>query len=128
MHAQITLVGRLIADPETKFLDSGKSKTTLKVAVNHAGRKPEGQQYPNSDVYAAEIWGARGETACQYFKKGDHVFVTGRLEVTKGRDNGYFLNVRFAEWSFCGSRQSTGNEQGGGEPAADFDDLSSIPF
>lgn len=91
-------------DPETKFFDSGKSKTVIKVSVNHSGRKPEGQQYPNSDVYESEVWGQRGELAANKLRKGDSVFVTGRLEVTKGNEGKFYLNVRNAEWAFVGGK------------------------
>lgn len=120
MHAQLTGIGRLIADPETKFFDGGKSKTTMRVAVNHQGRKPEGQQYPNSDIYYVEIWGNRGETAANKLSKGDSVFFTGRLEVTS-KDGKYYLNVRNAEWSFTGGKsQGQQQEQGGGYDAEEL--------
>lgn len=107
MHAQIALVGRLMFDPETKFQESGNSKTGLKVSVNHGGRKPEGQQYPTSDIYSCEVWGKRGETAANFLKKNDRVFVTGRLEVNEHQGKTY-LNVRDAEWAFTGSKRAEG--------------------
>lgn len=110
---QISGVGRLIKDPETKFLDGGKSKTTLSVSVNHQGRKPEGQQYPNSDIYSAEIWGPSGEAAANHLKKGNNVFITGRLECTKG-EKGDWKNVKDAKWEFAESRrQEQGDDEGG---------------
>lgn len=124
MHAQITGIGRLIADPDTKFFDGGKSKTTLRVAVNHSGKKPEGQQYPNSDIYYVEVWGAKGEAAANLLGKGDSVFFTGRLETGKGKEGGVFLVVKFAEWSFTGGakpRQESNYEEGGY-------DADSVPF
>lgn len=121
MHAQITGIGRLITDPDTKFFDGGKSKTTLRVAVNHSGRKPEGQQYPSSDIYYVEAWGQRGETAANKLSKGDSVFFTGRLETSKGKEGAVFLVVKFAEWSFTGGKsQGQQQEQGGGYDAEEL--------
>lgn len=120
MPAQLSAVGRLIADPETKFFDSGRSKTTLRVAVNHQGKKPEGQQYPDSDIYYAEVWGPRGETAANKLTKGESVWITGRLETSKGKDD-RFLNVKNAEWDFVGGkRESKSQEQGGGYDAEEL--------
>lgn len=110
MHAQITLIGRLMFDPETKFPENGgNSKTGFKVSVNHGGKKPDGQQYPSSDVYSVECWGRRGETAANYLKKGDSVFVTGRLEVNSHEGKTY-LNVRNGEWAFSGNRRQEAND------------------
>jgi single-stranded DNA-binding protein len=124
MHAQITGIGRLITDPDTKFFDGGKSKTTLRVAINHSGKKPEGQQYPNSDIYYVEVWGPKGEAAANKLSKGDSVFFTGRLETSKGKEGGTFLTVKFAEWSFTGGaprpKQDGGYEEGGWDADVPF--------
>ncbi len=114
MRAKVTGIGRLIADPEFKSVGSnGATKTTMRVAVNHGGKKPEGQQYPSSDIYYVEVWGAQGEVAANKFAKGDSVFFSGTLETSKGKDGGVFLNVRNAEWSFTGSKSEAKQEQGG---------------
>lgn len=126
MPVQIAGVGRLIADPDSKFFDSGKSRTTLRVAVNHSGKKPEGQQYPNSDVYYVEVWGPRGETAANKLSKGESVWFTGRLETSKGKEGATFLTVKFAEWEFVGgaSRPKQESEPQGEEGY----DADLIPF
>lgn len=117
MHAQITGIGRLIADPELRT--AGQSlKASLTVAVDHQ-RKKEGQQYKDSDVYSVEVWGARGESAVNMLNKLDTVFFTGRLETSKGSDGRTFLNVRNAEWSFTGSKRQN-------EPAPQV--AEEIPF
>jgi single-stranded DNA-binding protein len=124
MHAQITGIGRLIADPDFKSVgNNGATKTTLRVAVDHQGPKPDGAQYKPSDVYYVEIWGKRGEAATNSLSKGERVFFTGRLETSKGKDGGVFLNVRNAEWSFTGGKaESKPQEQEGGY------DAEALPF
>lgn len=104
MYAQITINGKVTKDPETKFLNGEMSKTIITVRVYHRGKKPDGQQYPDSDIYSAEVWGPSGEAAANHLRKGELVFVTGRLEVTKG-DKGSWLNVRNANWDFTGSKR-----------------------
>lgn len=104
MFAAVTIIGRLIADPEQREVGS-TTKTQLKVSVNHGGKKPEGQQYPDSDVYTCEVWGPRGENACRLLTKGDPVFVTGRLEHVKGEKGGW-LTIRNADWSFTGNKRA----------------------
>lgn len=105
MHAQITAIGKLIADPQLRTAGQ-RIKAVLTVAVDHQ-RKKEGQQYPDSDVYTVEVWGNRGEAAVNMLQKLDRVFFTGRLETSKGQDGRTFLNVRNAEWSFTGPKAKT---------------------
>lgn len=104
MHAQITGIGRLIADPELRTTPAGKLITKMAVAVDHQMKK-DGQQYRDSDIYSIDIWGNRGETAVNMLRKGDRVFFTGRLETSKSQDGKTFLNVRNAEWSFTGGKR-----------------------
>jgi len=71
-------IGRLGRDPEMKYLDSGKAKTTINIAVPRVTKK-EGQQ--NCDWITVEFWGSRAEMIGQDFKKGSRIGVYGRLNV-----------------------------------------------
>lgn len=127
MHAQITAIGRLIADPELRTTPSAKIVAKLAVAVDHQFKK-EGQQYPDSDVYYAEVWGNRGEAAVNMLRKGDRVFFTGRLETSKGQEGRTFLNVRNAEWSFTQAKSQRTEEPPTGAAMEIAPDLETLPF
>jgi single-strand DNA-binding protein len=68
---QTTLVGRLTADPVLRHTKSGKSVTTIRIAVND-GDEPS--------FHSVVVWNRTAEVVCQFLKKGRLVEVTGRQQ------------------------------------------------
>ena len=67
---QVTLVGRLCADPVLRHTKSGKPVTTIRVAVN----PPEGE----ATFHSVVVWNRSAEVICEYRRKGRRVEVIGR--------------------------------------------------
>jgi len=68
---QVTLVGRLCADPVLRHTKSGnKPVTTIRVAVN----PPEGE----ATFHSVVVWNRGAEVVCEYLRKGRRVEVLGR--------------------------------------------------
>jgi single-strand DNA-binding protein len=67
---QVTLVGRLCADPVLRHTKSGKPVTTVRIAVN----PPEGE----ASFHSVVVWNRSAEVLCEYLRKGRAVEVTGR--------------------------------------------------
>jgi single-strand DNA-binding protein len=67
---QVTLVGRLCADPVLRRTKSGKAVTTVRIAVN----PPEGE----ASFHSVVVWNRTAEVLCEYLRKGRAVEVTGR--------------------------------------------------
>lgn len=112
MINNITLMGRLTADPELKTTTSGLSVTTFSIAVDRAfARSGEERQ---TDFINIVAWRQNAEFICRYFKKGNMIALTGSLQSRSYEDrNGnrrtaYEVVVDRA--SFCGSK----SEMGGG--------------
>ena len=76
----VTLVGRTGQDPEVKYYESGKVRTTFSLAVNRwdAASKSE-----VTDWYNIEVWDKQAETAGEYIKKGRLLAIDGRLRFNK---------------------------------------------
>lgn len=75
----VTLVGNLVKAPEQYTFASGKTKTTMRIAVtNPPGQKDDGPEQ-SSDFYRVEVWGRLAELASKYLLKGHQVGVSGRL-------------------------------------------------
>ena len=66
----ITLAGRLVADPVLGQTKSGKSVTTIRLAVN----PPEG----DATFHRVVVWNRTAEVVCQYMRKGRLVQIVGR--------------------------------------------------
>lgn len=74
------LTGNLGRDPELKYLDNGKAVANFTVAVRQPRR--QGQEQPARWVEVA-VWGKAAEYVGNYVRKGDKVFLYGRVEAPK---------------------------------------------
>ncbi len=75
--ANVSLVGNLVKAPEQIQFSSGRTKTTLVVAVNGMGKAPN--KANTADFYRVETWGKLADLAAKYLNKGNQVTVSGRL-------------------------------------------------
>lgn len=73
----ISIVGNLVRPPEQVYFASGRTKTTILVAVQSGGRASKTTE--TTDFYRVETWGKLAELASKYLSKGRQVGVSGRL-------------------------------------------------
>ncbi len=76
----VVIVGRVGQDPEIKYFESGKVKTTFSVAVSRWDYKTKSEA---TDWFNIELWDKQAEVAGEYVKKGRQVCIDGRLAVSK---------------------------------------------
>lgn len=69
----ISLVGRLTADPELKQTQSGISVTSFSIAVDRPGSKD------TTDFLPIVAWRQTAEFVCRYFQKGQRIGLIGKL-------------------------------------------------
>ena len=79
----VVLVGRAGQDPEMRYFDSGKVKTSFSVAVNRWDNKSKSEV---TDWFSVELWDKVAEVAGEYVKKGKLVALEGRLQASKWQD------------------------------------------
>ena len=79
----VVIVGRAGQDPDVKYFESGKVKTTFSLAVNRWDSKTKGEV---TDWFNIELWDKLAEIAGEYVKKGKLVAVDGRLAMSKWND------------------------------------------
>ena len=79
----VVLCGNLTADPEMKYIPSGKAVTTMRMAVNNGyGDKQD------TLFITATAWGKTAENVSQFLKKGSNVGITGRLKLDTWEKDG----------------------------------------
>ena len=88
MVNSVILVGRAGRDPEMRYFESGRVKTTFSVAVNRPTKEKE------TDWFDIEIWGRQAEIAGEYVRKGSLIGVEGRLDFSRWTDDQGNKNVR----------------------------------
>ena len=72
----VSLVGRLTADPEIKHTQSGTAYTRFSVAVDRPVKQGEEKQ---ADFIPLVAWGKTAEFICKYFSKGQRIGLTGSI-------------------------------------------------
>ena len=76
---QLTIIGNLTRDPETRQTQDGKSVCNFTVAVNR--RKTQQNQNPEADFFRVSAWNQLGENCGKYLAKGRKVAVVGPVSV-----------------------------------------------
>lgn len=127
----LTLMGRLTADPELRTTTNGNSVATFTVAVDRGyGDKKE------TDFVPCVAWRKTGEFVHNYFVKGDTIAVVGSLTSRRYEDKN---GAKRTAWEclvekayFCGAKArgttdiaaaATAGEYNKDAPEIDDDDL-----
>lgn len=118
---RVFLMGNLTRDPQQRFLPSGQSVVELGLATNRKYTAQNGEKREEVTFVDIEVWGKTAEVIAKYFKKGNPIFVEGRLKFdswqTKEGEKRSKLKVVLDRFEFLGGGQ--GRAQDGG--SADLD-------
>ena len=71
-------VGRIVADPEVKELETGKKVSSITVAVPRSYKNADGEY--ETDFIDCTLWNEIANSTAEYCRKGDMIGVKGRLE------------------------------------------------
>jgi single-strand DNA-binding protein len=75
------IVGNVSRDPELRTTGSGQQVLTLGVATNDRWKdKSSGEDRERSEFHNVVIWGNLAEEVERHIKKGNRVYVTGRVQ------------------------------------------------
>ena len=84
---KIMLIGNLGRDPEMNYTPSGTPVTHFSLAVRRVGSKsPTGERQDETDWFNITFFNKLAEVSNQYLKKGQKVYVEGRLQIRKYTD------------------------------------------
>jgi len=79
MYQKVTIIGNLGQEPETRFLQSGSSVCSFSIATNRRWTNSDGTPGEERIWWRASAWGKLGEICQNYLKKGQLVFLEGRM-------------------------------------------------
>lgn len=77
----ITLMGRLVRDPELRHTNSGTAVTSFTIAVEHRA-----SQETHTDFIDIVAWKGTAEFVSKYFTKGQMIALHGRLSIREWTD------------------------------------------
>lgn len=86
MVNKVTLIGNLGADPEVRRLESGVAVAKLRIATNENYRDKNGEWQTQTEWHSVVVWRWLAERAEQYLKKGNLVYIEGKLTSRKYQD------------------------------------------
>ena len=109
----VVLIGRLVRDPELKYLQTGTANCTFTLAVDRGLSKDkkaelESKGQPTADFIRIVVWGKSAENCANYLAKGRLVGIQGRINTgSYTKDDGTKMyttdvvanQVEFLEWA-----------------------------
>ena len=115
---KVMIIGNLTRDPELRYTPKGQAVVDLALAMNRRyvvdGEKREEVTYVD-----VTFWGKGAEIISQYMKKGNPMYIEGRLRLDQWDDKESGkkqsrLKITGEEFQFLGGKGESGGSQGGG--------------
>lgn len=83
---KVELIGNVTRDPEVRYTPSGKAVATFSIATNRTWRTDAGENKEEVEFHRIVAWDKLAETIGQYVKKGNPLYVEGRIQTRKWKD------------------------------------------
>lgn len=111
---KVILLGNLGQDPEIRFLPSGTKVANISIATTESYTNKEGQRVDQTEWHRVELWDGLAGIAEQYLKKGNQVYIEGKIRSEEYQDkNGNTARsykIRATSMNLIGSRDSSQSE------------------
>jgi single-strand DNA-binding protein len=121
---KVILIGNLGKDPEITRLESGVKKAVFSLATTEVYRNKEGEKVNHTEWHNIVLWRGLAEVAENYLKKGNTVFVEGRIRRREYEDKDgvkkYVFEILGDNMTMLSSGPRPATEQG--EPAGEKDE------
>ena len=121
---KVILIGNLGQDPEARFTPQGTAVTNLSIATNESWKDQSGEMQDRTEWHRVVMYGRMAETATEYMKKGQMVYVEGRLHTREWEDQNQIkrktTEIRCDNFTMLGRRSDApaGQSQGGMPPSS----------
>ncbi|AQG81881.1 single-stranded DNA-binding protein [Spirosoma montaniterrae] len=103
---KVILIGNVGNDPDVRYLDGGSVVAKFSVATNERYTTRTGEQVESTEWFRVEVWNDQAKTVEKYVRKGQQIYVEGRLRTEtytdrEGKER-FALNVRATTFQFLG--------------------------
>jgi single-strand DNA-binding protein len=83
---RVTLVGRLGKDPELRYSPSGQAVARFSLATDESRKDQQGNWQQETTWHNIILWGAAAERAGEQLKKGNLVYIEGKISQRQWED------------------------------------------
>jgi single-strand DNA-binding protein len=83
---KVILLGNLGSDPEVRYLDSGSVVAKFNIATSEAYTTKGGERVEQTEWHKIELWDNLAKTAEQYLRKGNTVYIEGKIKTEQWTD------------------------------------------
>lgn len=83
---KVMIIGNVGREPELRFLPSGNPVANFSVASNRQWNSSDGEKHNATEWFNIVAWGSLAEICAKQLKKGQQVYIEGRLQTRKWDD------------------------------------------
>jgi len=120
---KVMLIGNLGSDPEVRSTTGGNRVATFSLATSRQWNSANGEKQEKTEWHRCVVWNAKGtglaDVVEKYVKKGDKLFVEGRIEYRQWQDKEnqtrYSTEINVRELVMLGGGRGAGGGGGGGD-------------
>ena len=126
---KIMLIGNVGNDPDVRTTSSGTPIANMSLATTRKWKDGSGEQKEKTEWHRLTVWGKLVDVVERYVKKGDRLYVEGRIEYSESESDGqkkYWTDVNVFEMLMLGST-GAGDQGGGGRGGGFQGDSSPAP-
>lgn len=122
---KVMLIGNLGADPEVRSTAGGNRVATFSLATSRSWNGPSGERQEKTEWHRCVVWNTKtsqlADIVERYLKKGDKVYVEGRIEYRQWQDKDnqtrYSTEINVRELIMLSGRGGGGLEATDGDSA-----------
>lgn len=123
---KVTLIGNLGDDPETKWTRNDTCVVTLRLATTAVWKDRDGNKQENTEWHRVTAFGKQAEVIDEYSRKGDQLYIEGRLHYDKYDDKEgitrYTTDIILEEFQFLNSKKDDRDDRRSSSSRRDRDD------
>jgi len=131
----VTLIGNVGADPEVRATPGGGRVANFSLATSRTWNDHEGTKQEKTEWHRCVVWNTKASQLAdiveQYVKKGDRLYLVGRLEYRKWTDaeghERYSTEINVREVIMLGGGRNGGRDAAGDAAGEEADEAGSGP-
>ncbi|MFN8353606.1 MAG: single-stranded DNA-binding protein [Spirosomataceae bacterium] len=111
---KVILLGNLGSDPEVRYLDGGSVVARFNIATSESYKNRNGELVEQTEWHRIELWDNLAKIAEQYLKKGNSVYVEGKIRTEEYTDKDGVqrkgIRIRGTALTLVGGRNNNAEE------------------